>query len=225
MANGESSGRGAGSLLPAGLYATLRVHGRSAEDADALVALALEEHLVWGGIRLRREQAAREFRMSDDFGRTFVTNDRLDADLAPRNALVSRIGALLGIPAQMAEVATTLLEAHIDAQVLSGQQFTAPGLFITGRPPGESVQWLFQQWWSSLSAALFAQAEVVQSGRRHGSEWLGWSGAIATRPPLSYVINLLVAADVRSSAPESVPWTDASLGVPPSTGTVPEAMG
>jgi hypothetical protein len=100
------------------------------------VALALEEHLVWGGIRLRREQAALEFRMSDDFGRTFVTNDRLDADLAPRNALVSRIGALLGIPAQMAEVATTLLEAHIDAQVLSGQQFTAPGLFITGRPPG-----------------------------------------------------------------------------------------
>lgn len=129
MPNGESSGRGPGSLLPAGLYGTLGVHGRSVEDADALVALALEEHLVWGGIRLRREQAAQEFRMSDEFGRTFVTNDRLDADLTPRNALVSRIGALLGIPAQMAEVATTLLSESAPSRWVS-----RTGIGGSGRP-------------------------------------------------------------------------------------------
>jgi hypothetical protein len=61
--------------------------------------------------------------------------------------------------------------------------------------------------------------------RIHGSEWRGWSAATATRPPLPYVINLLVATDFPRSAPESVPWTDVSLEVPPSTGTAPEAMG
>lgn len=99
MTDGEAPRRSAGSLLPVSLYANLGLK-RSVEDtADALVALALEEHFVWAGIRLRREPVAVSYRVVrsdiDRIGRIFVTNDRLDADLAPRNELVSRIGAIL----------------------------------------------------------------------------------------------------------------------------------
>jgi hypothetical protein len=133
--------------------------------------------------------------------------------------LVSRIGVLLGMSDEMADVATTLLETHIDAQVLSGEPFVAQGLVISGGPPPEYGQWMLQHWWSNLNPGQFAQREGVRSSRRHLSEWLGWSTAIATRPPLPYRINLLVAADFPRRATESVPWTDVSLELPPSAAT------
>jgi hypothetical protein len=219
MPNGEPGRRSAGSLLPVGLYAILGLNGRSAESADALVALALEEHFVWAGIRLKREHAAQRVRTSDNVGRTFVTNDRLDADLAPRNALVARVGMLLEIPDQTAEVATTLLETHIDTQVLSGESFTVNGLLITGGPQAEYGQWLFQQWLSYIDPGRFPEPKRFRRDRRPLFEQLGWSAALATRPPFPYRIDLLVATDLPSRAPESAPWTDVSLGLPPNAGT------
>ena len=206
-------------MLPASLYATLGLHGRSAESADASVALALEEHLVWAGIRLKREWAAEGSSLATDDVRTFVTNDRLDADLAPRSALVSRIGVLLGISDQIAEVATTLLETHIDSQVLNGQQFAAPGLSITGSPQPEPGYWMLQEWLSKLDRSRFALRKGFRTDRRPLSAWLGWSAAITARPPLPYRIFLLVAADLPNPIQENVPWTDVSLGSLPSAGT------
>ena len=92
MTDGEEPRRPAGSLLPVSLYADLGLKRSAADTADALVALALEEHLVWAGIRLWREPVGVSYRVVrsdiDRIGRIFVTNDRLDADLAPRNEFV-----------------------------------------------------------------------------------------------------------------------------------------
>ena len=75
MPDGEAPRRPAGSLLPASLYEDLGLRGSVVESADARVAIALEEHFVWAGIRLRRERAARGVRfVPDEIGRTFATN-------------------------------------------------------------------------------------------------------------------------------------------------------
>lgn len=219
MPDGEVPRRSAGSLLPGSLYKDLGLKSSAVETADALTAVALEEHFVWAGIRLRRERAAQGVRfVRNDTERTFITNDRLDADLAPRNELVTRIGSVLGVSNQMAELATTMLELHIDTRLVSGEPFTIPGLLITGDPQAERAEWMYRKWVSDTERPRFERRAGFRRVRRPLWERLDWILAITTRPAAPYRIQLLVASDVPSREPESVPWTDVTLGSPPSAG-------
>jgi hypothetical protein len=132
---------------------------------------------------------------------------------------VQRIGALLEISNQMAERATITLEMKIDAHLRGDGRFAVPGLEIRAHLSNGDEWGIYERWLSAVDPSHFEASARLGRRRRLLRKRPDWTPVIAARPALPYRVHLLVASDIPSKAPQTVPWTEVSLGSPPTAGT------
>jgi hypothetical protein len=209
--------RSIGSLLPGVFYDLAGATARTDRTAlGNLVATAVEEHLLWGAIRLTRHGNTHDGeRVRGERTRSFVSEDRFDSAFASRDELIARVELAARLPFTAADLAVTLIEFRIDTHLVHAEPVSLPGVLI--RPTDDERftdrdVYFFTQ--KALQDELYRSdrwLKALRRSRRLARLSLILRTARLFQVPLRYQVQLFVAPDVARDPFTVAPWTDVSI--------------